>query len=280
MMRNAKQHSHTAMNPNHPDVLCYELMSDLHMSQNWSSGKPNPDDMPAPDYVAVSILAGDLDTGLRESITAMERIQRAGRTIFAVDGNHEHYANAENGMNLNQTEAIFRNAAGGSIREIAPGLTLIGCNGWFMVDRLQAKWTDTRRGATIGTANEVTQKAIEQARWLDDELKKIEGKALVVTHTLPAESLVRRQWEGHPGNDLVFNPMMDRVALRHRKKILAWHCGHTHTRFLDRLHGIPVICNPRGFAHENGDWAPVRCGVNLNTMTWMGVQAGSGFSEP
>ncbi len=40
-------------------------------------------------------------------------------------------------------------------------------------------------------------------------------------------------------------------------KIKLWIYGHTHFRGMDTVHGIPYICNARGYRKENSSWEPV-----------------------
>src|SRR3546814_8352208 len=75
----------------------YSLVSDLHLDH------PQPKTPPLEQNV---IVAGDCGNGL-VGLKYLNKLKRKGHFVFAVDGNHEHYANVAQGRTVEMAEAAF-----------------------------------------------------------------------------------------------------------------------------------------------------------------------------
>ena len=261
-------------------MLLYEIMSDLHVGQ--STETPKPWLFSGFDDCAFSIIAGDTSKGVWETLRVVEALEATGRKVFFIDGNHEHYLNVDENRSIVETEELFfgkGNTGQVYVPEGCERIAVIGCNGWFRVEKEMPFWERLKRGEWVGDVAGVNDAAERHAAWMDEQLSNLSRgqKALVVTHTLPSIRLIRRKWHGHEGTELVYNPFMEPIFEKHRNNILAWHHGHTHEVFLDNLFGVPVVCNPRGFSHNNREkWAPWICGVrreNGKKLLWQGRRA-------
>src|SRR3546814_15448953 len=75
----------------------YSLVSDLHLDH------PQPKTPPLEQNV---IVVGDCGNGL-VGLNYLNKLKREGHFVFAVDGNHEHYANAAQGRTVEMLEQAF-----------------------------------------------------------------------------------------------------------------------------------------------------------------------------
>lgn len=225
----------------------YSLASDLHVDTGHESRVTT---MP---WLSNIILAGDTCNGL-ENLGIIQKFQRRGHQVFAVPGNHEHYRGSGD---LVATERSFYEKLGLSQRvEVVPCLTILGCNGWYVVDD-PYHWQNYMSDARYVDAEQVNDAAFAQSAWLGDELDKLEGRAIVVTHTAPCMETLDPRYEGSAGNPYFFNPLMVWVMKAYADKIAVWHHGHTHTGMDKTVHGVRIVSNPRGYPGENPNWAPI-----------------------
>lgn len=235
----------------------FTLMSDLHV------------DFPQPktpyDLIGEHVvIAGDTSNGLA-GLKFLTKLKNKGHKVFAVPGNHESYANASQGRSIGETEGAFYAGLNQPQKlEVAPGLTLLGTNGWYPVTD-EGLWVsymnDSRNTAT--PAREMNIHSMHQAEWLRLELEDLTGMAIVVTHTAPCEETLNPQYAGHFSNEWYWNPLMEQVLKDYASKIAVWCHGHTHRANEAIVHGVRVICNPRGYPRENPYWKPKEVSVDF-----------------
>src|SRR3990167_2823676 len=231
----------------------YSLISDLHIDTGHHTRMR---DYPLEKNVVV---AGDVANNVRVSTDYLNKLKDNGHNVFAVDGNHEHYANTSMGRSVAQVGVEFYDLLNQSGTEtIDDGLTIIGTNGWYDHTGHEDFWktwmNDYRYAGDIGCA------AAIEADWLDRAIAEVAGKVIVVTHTSPvAETLVWKPWDldWDRSNKFFYNIHMRDVLVRWKDKILVWNHGHTHQRGNIVVEGVRVVCNPRGYPGENVSWAPV-----------------------
>lgn len=229
----------------------FSLISDMHV------------DFPQPKtpYDALEefvIVAGDTSNGLH-GLKFLNKLKRKGHIVFAIDGNHEHYSNASQGRLRAETEAAFYSGVEQTpTLKIADDLTIVGVNGWYLVDDEYA-WNshmnDRRNG--VLTAAEVNTAAFEQAQFVDNVIRHAPGQVIVVTHTAPCLDTLNPQYDGHYSNDWHWNPHMNQVLHEHSSKIAVWCHGHTHAAADKIVGGVRVVANPRGYPGENPGWKPL-----------------------
>ena len=235
-------------------TFTYTLISDMHVNHPQ---KPTPYNK----FEENVIVAGDTANGL-EGLKFLHKIQKKGHTVYAVDGNHEHYLNVNQRRTIDETTAKFRELFP-MITDIDDKLTLVNLNGWYAVDA-PVMWDNYMNDCRccfgsdeVAGAKAITSEAQFQAAVLDDLLENFfDRKFIVTTHTAPCVETLDPKYEGEYSNNWYWSPYMRQVLATHSDKILAWNHGHTHSRNHAVIDGVPVYVNPRGYPGENPDWEP------------------------
>ena len=227
----------------------YSLISDMHVDH------PQPK-TPYDQLEELVVVAGDTANGLL-GLKFIQKLKNKGHKVFAVDGNHEHYANDSQGRTIGSTEDAFYFGINQRNKEVIDGVTFLGVNGWYHVTDEPLWLSYMNDGRFAGDAATVNMNAGIHASWLHNELEKLEGKAVVVTHTAPCVDTLHSAFAGHYSNDWYWNPFMLEVLQKFSDKILVWNHGHTHASNDKIIHGVRVVCNPRGYPGENPNWKPL-----------------------
>ena len=206
------------------------------------------------------IVAGDTSNGLL-GLKFLQKLQNKGFTVFAVDGNHEHYANANKGRTTVETIDRFRSEFPNT--GIIDGVPVIGCNGWYNVrdDLVWARYQNDCRNI-FWYDSEIAALKVQGHMEMDylflrDQLDMADEPVIVVTHTAPCLETLNPDYEGSFTNEWYYNPLMYRLLEAYTEKILVWCHGHTHAKNEAIVSGVRVVCNPRGYPGENPDWEPL-----------------------
>lgn len=228
--------------------MFYSLISDLHIDFNQP---------PIPNLEQMVIVAGDTANGLA-GIKFLKKLKQKGHRVFAITGNHEHYANATQKRTIAETEeAFYIGLNQKQVESLTDSIVLIGTNGWYCV-KDELKWTSYMNDArhTASDAETINRRAQLEAQFINDELSKLlpEERAIVVTHTAPCLETLDERYRGSPYNDYYWNPYMRPILNQRASKILLWHHGHTHGACDKIIDGVRIITNPRGYPGENPYW--------------------------
>lgn len=235
-------------------MIHYTLVSDLHVDANG--------EQPADFDTEWVIVAGDTSNSVEQSVNVLNKYVRKGHRVFAVDGNHEHYANLAAGRSVRSASDQFYQTGtfDFGFAKMSQEIVLIGTNGWYpVVD--ENHWTRYMLdGHRINAPGEyLNYLAKLEARYVMDALQLLKPwqRAIIVTHTAPCRESLDPKYEGSDGNPYFFNPQMDTALTIHKEKILKWHHGHTH-QAMDVTHrSVNIVTNPRGYPRENPDWKPL-----------------------
>lgn len=231
----------------------YSLISDMHLDFPQSK-------TPYDKLEHNVIVAGDTSNGLL-GLKFLQKLRNKGFSVFAVDGNHEHYKNVSEKRTIEETTKRFREDNPNiSYFEDTP---VIGTNGWYQVSNGN-NWLNYMNDgyACIGTdpitaTNKMNNLAKEEFYFLDETLTKLSKPCIVVTHTAPCVETLDPAYEGHYSNEWYYNGLMYEILKKHGEKILVWNHGHTHAPAQAVVEGVRVVCNPRGYPGENPSWEPL-----------------------
>lgn len=196
------------------------------------------------------ILAGDIDSCLDIDRTLDIFCERFSEVIY-VPGNHVYYMSSPDKVHDILSAASDKN---NNLHYLHPenptveidGRTFHGSTGWFRDDPLNIHYE-----RNLGDFNHISgfkpwvydqQEAFQ--RHLEENLD--EGD-IVITHHLPSEFCVAREWKNSMLNRFF---VCDHTDLILDRKPAFWFFGHTHTGFDDVLGVTRLICNPRGYPNE------------------------------
>lgn len=230
----------------------FSLISDMHVNH------PQPK-TPYHLLEEVVVVAGDTDNGLG-GLKFLNKIRNKGHTVFAVDGNHEHYSNLSSGRTWIETRDRFQEEfpPSGVLPDDTP---IVLANGWYNVQD-HDKWYDYMNDGQYSRlrGDTVTAIAINDAEFVRNYLeywRKKQLRGVVVTHTAPCTETLDQRFYGDLSNEWYWSPRMHRLIEEYSDVIAVWCHGHTHAKADKIINGVRVVCNPRGYPGENPDWSPM-----------------------
>lgn len=230
-------------------VMKFSLISDMHVD---FPQKKTPYDR----LEEVVVVAGDTSNGL-EGLKFLQKLRNKGHTVYAIDGNHEHYRNRSQDRTVYETTARFREEYP---RYHDLEVPIVLANGWYPVED-EKMWQNYMNDSRMGmlTAVDVNRLAQEDAlniRQRLQEWKDHQRRGIVVTHTAPCLESLNPRFEGHYSNEWYWNPLMEELLKEYTDQIAVWCHGHSHHSIDINVHGVRIVCNPRGYPGENEDWEP------------------------
>ncbi len=231
----------------------FSLMSDMHV--DFPQIK-TPYDLLEENV----IVAGDTSNGL-EGLKFLQKLRNKGFDVFAVDGNHEHYSNLRQGRSHQETLDRFRQD-NPPVYEME-GIPIFGTNGWYPVSAYNTWYmsmNDCRNGFSDDPEHGAEMvRQLQHTAYLDlrDNLLTTKDKCIIVTHTAPCEETLNPEFYGSYTNEWYWNPKMMNLLEEFSDKILVWCHGHSHASNEAIIHGVRVVCNPRGYPGENPGWKPL-----------------------
>jgi predicted phosphodiesterase len=251
------------------------VLSDLHTEFEGF-------DLPETDADVV-ILAGDTGVGLAGVKGAVDASCRLRKPVVYVAGNHEFYHNhklldkipgcsAKDPVDgISTVTTLMRAAAHGSDVHVLENeaysldsLRVLGCTLWsdFMLfgedlsddavglsRQLVNDFRGTIRhlGRPFTPADAVVRFRASVA-WLKGELAKPwQGHTVVVSHHAPSIRSVGPQFRNDPVS-AAFASDLEELVCNH--SIDLWVHGHMHQCFDYQIGNTRVLCNPRGYPHE------------------------------
>ncbi|MBP0437981.1 metallophosphoesterase [Tianweitania sediminis] len=242
------------------------ILSDLHLEYARLS---QPLVVPDAD---VCVVAGDLCRGPEAGVRWLEEHVAGSMPCVYVAGNHEFYKGSilegiEGGRSASVTSGRVHFLENGSAS--LGGITFVGATLWtdFRIEghRLLAmahareRMNDYRK---ISLRRKPWQRFLPEsaARLHQDSrsfiaaaLRSAGGPFVVVTHHLPLKASLSAEHEGDLLNAAYASDLSE---ILDESAPAVWVHGHVHES-LDYIHGATrVICNPRGYADENGRFDP------------------------
>lgn len=230
----------------------FTLMSDLHLDHPQER-------IPYDELEEIVVIAGDTSNGLG-GLKFLHKLERKGHTVFACDGNHEHYANLSQGRDYSETAERFY-AEFPNLGLMTLGYPIICVNGWYEV-QIEPFWrrymNDSRLCDLSGDrVNQLARNDALTVKEALDRWKTAGLRGVVVTHTAPCMETLDPRFEGEPSNAFYWNPHLRELIRAYSDQIRVWCHGHTHSAQDKVVDGVRVVCNPRGYPGENPDWKPL-----------------------
>lgn len=222
------------------------ILSDLHFEFHADHGKSFVEWLPSGDQVDACVLAGDIAVGpgLPEALKLF--CDRYAQVVYT-HGNHEFYGYDRNRVLGWTWDAVAANDnltwLDGEVKEVA-GRRFLGGPMWFRDTPQNAehehRMNDFR---LIGGFKEWVYE--ENLRTLRLFKKELRDGDIVVTHYLPTEASVAKEFRG---SDLNLFFLCDVEALIRQAMPELWVHGHTHTSCDYHKGPTRVVCNPFGYA--------------------------------
>lgn len=253
-------------NANGQGVMRIRYASDLHIEFDRAG---------APDYLPsigedVVVLAGDIGVGT-EGIRWAEKCYE-GRPVLYVLGNHEYYGavwdtvipEARQAAVATENVQLLENDA-----VTIKGVRFLGCTLWtdfnagddparamfmarkFMTD-YRAVYT-SKKPLRFLRPEHVQARCLASREWLAGKLAASDEPTVVVTHMAPSadERLVNPEFLGDPLNPAFHNAFDELIG----PPALAWIFGHHHYSFSEKLKGVRIVSNQRGYPNEDCDFS-------------------------
>jgi Icc-related predicted phosphoesterase len=243
------------------------VISDLHLEFDEHYELPVPD-------ADVAVVAGDVTTGVGNSIRWLDRHVAPAMPVVFVAGNHEFYGHSVmEGIEWGRVHAAecpnvhFLNDEAmeiGGVRFLGATLwtdfNLDGDGAWAaanfegrMNDSRQIAWRMLPSREHFG-ALRAKQLHIQSKRFLREQLAAgFDGPTVVVTHHAPHPGSVHRRYKGSSLNPSFASDLSEMMELW---KPSLWVHGHVHDSFDYVVRNTRVLCNPRGYLTENAAFDP------------------------
>lgn len=224
------------------------IASDLHLFNTFPEiSNPGSD---------ILILAGDNTTipDLEYDMEYLEYLKSQWNTILYVLGNHEFYTGifpdayssyreklGSIGITLLQDEFI----------DIS-GYRFIGSTLWTdynnIINTFKAynaladfRYINTRMGRV--TPNDFIESYKKSVEFIKNSLVK---NSIVITHHAPSPKSIVEKFKDSPVNSAFYSNLEYLIT----DDILLWVHGHTHSKLDYFIENSRIICNPRGYRHE------------------------------
>lgn len=232
------------------------LLSDLHLEgYHYTYVAPK-------EGVDIVMLCGDISTAKSNSRfeNLLRQILQDGREAVMVAGNHEYY-NDDIDRRIGELVRYETQFPGfhfldNATKEIK-GLKFAGATLWsdftlFGTPDVHAKAAEQGISdfRVIHDGDQRMTPALMAARHrVSREFLALAASHvdIVMTHFLPSPESLDPRFTGSPLNPYFCNDL--RSIIRSGPKL--WQCGHTHSSHDYTYGGCRVVCNPRGYGHEN-----------------------------
>ena len=212
------------------------------------------------------VLAGDISNGIAGIHWAREAF--SGRPVVYVLGNHEFYGYDFDAL-IDDARA---ESAGTNVHLLEnncfefSGYRILGCTLWtdFRLfgesqalnatntarERMYDYRVITRNGRRL-SIRDTTERCRHSKAWLADAIAASNRPAIVVTHHAPTYVTGNPYFGGGSVLERIgsaaFHNNFDAMIV---PPVHAWIHGHTHYSVAERVNGIPVVTNQRGYPGE------------------------------
>ncbi len=238
------------MNIRYISDIHLEHMNATQVKQFIASFQPNNEDL--------LVLSGDIGNPYAPSYRAfLEHCAANFPKTFLIAGNHEFYSH---GYTIEETIQQIQTVCASyptitflhNSSEVYKGIRFIGTILWSKVTNPAFTINDTEviRGMTVQRYQALHTECLT---YLTQSLATTAEPAIIITHHMPSYTLIDSMYTTpmmQPYNQW-FATSLDELIQTHQTRIQGWFYGHTHTASQTTLHGVPMLCNPKGYPRES-----------------------------
>lgn len=246
----------------------FDLISDLHV-EHW---KNNIKDWRGVTTSLVAVVAGDISSDYRLSMSFIKHLSDAYNHVVFIDGNHEHYGKYHDpSENEHHMDYFFNKIPNVTYLSdsscIIDGTAFVGTNGWWTYDFPELSGGPSKfecieefcdqEAHDLDVALNIHALAEENAEYLASVVADLQDNdditnIVCITHTLPRNDLVDSSMYSIPTWAKSGNSLMSQVlAADVNKKITTWCSGHHHMPHDKIIDGIRYVGHPRGLPQDN-----------------------------
>jgi len=252
-------------------------VSDLHLE--FSCGNMNLPELPE-DKDTVLILAGDIGLASKPHtyIDFFADVANRFRDVIYIMGNHEHYKGSfscsKNRVRDNLLEFVNVHVIEKETIVI-DGVAFIGATLWTNMNNLDtlcmynsqmmmSDYTSIRHGSVDTpwsrklTPKDTVEDFLNARHFIFKEIEKQKdkgNKVVVISHHLPSYLSLAEEFKGDTSGGSLNGAYASELAediMDSKPEI--WIHGHTHSSFDYKIKDTRVICNPRGYFSESGNY--------------------------
>ena len=252
-------------------------VSDLHLE--FSYGNVRLNELPT-DKDTVLVLAGDVGL-VNKQHTYMDFFEQKAnrfRDVIVILGNHEHYKGSFS-TTYHRYKDYLASFANVTVLEketlVIDDVAFIGATLWTNMNNLDtlcmynselqmSDYHTIRHGTNAEPwkrklrAKDTVEDHLNAKHYIFEEIKKQKAKgnkAVVISHHLPSYMSLAQEFKGDTSggslNGAYASELHEDIA---DTKPEVWIHGHTHSSFDYKLEDTRVVCNPRGYYSESGNY--------------------------
>ena len=212
------------------------IMSDLHMNKTVKTEETPWDFEPEPDvfYICAGDICEDVDARARFN-------QKHYDHMLSIHGNHDYF------------HTSFSDAKYHTILREVNGVRIAAATLWTdLSDNLS--WLYYKRGLIdCAYIEDLTHEAMIECHEMHKNFLFGMDADIIVSHHCPSAMSIHERYRDDPLN-VCFTTDLTNQILNMRKPPKLWVHGHTHHDFDYMIGDTRVICHPRGYKNERGDY--------------------------
>jgi len=200
----------------------------------------------------ILILAGDIGNPFDELYEQfLAGVSKKFRKIFLISGNHEYYYHTieETNVQIEKICKYYGISFLNNTSEYYNGFCFAGTTLWSFIENKNFITNDIVKikDFNVEIYNELNRKS---RHFLEEVIAENEDNIIVITHHVPSNKLVDKEYEDSPLLEWYYNDLGEMMD-RGKGRVRCWVYGHTHKGRIDLLRGIKMMSNPLGYKYEN-----------------------------
>jgi len=175
------------------------------------------------------------------------------KKIIRVTGNHEYWRTPIYNETYTHTDENFTTLSQGVVE--FGDVTFICATGWGTFKESDEPFLERLSFIDYELVENMDYKMYrdlgrQHRKFIMDNVEKASGKVVIVTHHMPSEQLIDKEFKCYKDSNPFFAMDYDDYLLENQDKIDCWIYGHSH-RFRDKdINGVRTIRNPFAYPRE------------------------------